>query len=143
MLEMVSLQEKQGKPQSSFPTGWGDDYDLLANDSQVCPISEARMAEYMFGCHFHCCLEEEPTKFSLFQLLETFHFSNRSFWIWSCKDDLQREWNIIVGQGESPFVNESRKRVWLHGERHAERKPSTEILLREYPEYKAASGKVN
>jgi hypothetical protein len=143
MLEAIPMQDNSAKPESSFPTAWGDEYDSLANDGEVCPIPVDKMASYMAACHYNYGLDEAPAAFSSFELLDTFHFTNRSFWIWSCKDTFDREWNIIVGQGASPFFKEIRDRVWMEGERYVSRKLPMEILLWNYPEYKTASWKVH
>jgi hypothetical protein len=131
------------KPESSFPTAWGVEFDALPMHGNTCPISKEKMAEYMAQCHYRYCLNEKPETFTSFRLLEGFPFPDRYFWIWSCADGQGREWNILVGHGRSPFVDESRKCTWMHGERHSESQSPRDILLREYPEHENMAGKAN
>jgi hypothetical protein len=131
------------RPESSFPTAWGEELDALPMHGNMCPISEEKMAEYMAQSQNHHCLDEEPVTFTSFRLLSGFSFPDRYFWIWSCTDGLGREWNVLVGHGRSPFVGESCKRTWMHGERHSVPQSRRDILIAEYPEYENMAGKAN
>ena len=125
-----------------FPAWFGNPGELPENDVG-CPVSESAMSQYMENNHLRYCLEEKPTTFSGFVLRESFIFPNRKFWIWSCEDRQRRTWDIIVGQGMSPFFEKTHERVWMHGERNSVRRSPRDLLLREYPEHINASGKAN
>ena len=101
------------------------------------------MSQYMEDCHLRYCVDEEATTFSAFLLRESFFFPNRQFWIWSCENRRRRTWDIIVGQGMSPFFGETRECVWMHGERNSVCYSPRDLLLREYPEHINVSGKAN
>jgi len=108
-----------------------------------CPVSEKQISDYLYGNHFHLCTDEPETTFSNFVSRETFDFNTRKFWIWSCLDEQERNWDVIVGRGNSPFVGETIDRIWMHAERNIQQYEPLELVLREYPEHKNSLGKAN
>jgi hypothetical protein len=124
------------KPVSGFPISWGEDLDALTAPDGSCPVPVDRMKHYMTECHKHYCLEEPETSFDGFSPLGRYAFDDRTFWIWSCRDGVDREWTLIVGSGKSPFYQESNFRVFFWGARYQGKPNSYDVLISEFPEYK-------
>jgi hypothetical protein len=108
-----------------------------------CPYSIPVMSRYLTDCHYHYSVEEEPTTFGEFELREKLVFSNREFWIWSCKDGFGRNWDIVVGRGETPMHGESGSKVWMTGDIYVGRHTPMQLIVDEYPEHIHETGKPN
>ena len=101
------------------------------------------MAEYLRDCHYRYSTDEEPTTFDGFALRETFQFSDRRFWVWSCTDGFGRTWDVIVGQGRTSVHGATGNALWMHGERNDGRPEPRDLIARDYPEHNDYSGRVN
>ncbi|MCP4319653.1 MAG: hypothetical protein GY789_27650 [Hyphomicrobiales bacterium] len=107
------------------------------------PYSIQVMADYLTGCQFHYEIEEDPTTFGEFRLREKLSFSNREFWVWSCKDGFGRIWDVVVGRGESPFHLDSEPQIWMFGALYKERYTPWELIVSEFPEHIHETGITN
>jgi len=108
-----------------------------------CPYSVQVMSRYLTGCHYHYMLEEEPATFGELEFREKLVFSNREFWVWSCKDGFGRNWDIVVGRGETQMYGECGSDVWMTSAAYIERHPPRELIVSEYPENVHETGKAN
>jgi hypothetical protein len=95
------------------------------------------MAKYLHTDHDRYVLDEEPTNFSDFALLETVALADRTFWVWACTDGFGWIWDILVGCGRTPAFGKTGNEVWMHGERNYPRLSPRALIARECPEHRA------
>jgi hypothetical protein len=91
-----------------YPIAW----DRKDNDgktiSDVCPYSAEEIREYLYSCHYHWSLKEDPMEFGEPRFLCERRDARRLMWIWQCGDPLGRKWWVVIGSGRSPLGDQ----VW-------------------------------
>lgn len=78
------------------------------------PYSLIEIEDYLFRCHSHLMLKEEPTTFAISGPHAHRHDEGRKYWVFEGRDKAkQRQWFILVGTGKSPFRPSEIMKRWM------------------------------
>jgi hypothetical protein len=99
---------------AGYPIAW-EETPSLDQLSDQCPYSPTEIAEYLFNCHYHWALDEEPTTFDVSGPHAQARDADRRYWLFEARDGIkQRQWFVVVGTGKSPFDPSARMKRWMY-----------------------------
>ncbi|MBR0697200.1 hypothetical protein [Bradyrhizobium lablabi] len=121
-----------------FPIDW-EKTPSIDRLSDVAPYSHIEIEDYLFRCHYHLMLGEEPTAFDIGGPHARRQDAQRRYWLFEARDrTTQRQWFVVVGTGRSPFdPSESMKR-WMYARTNDDGLSPDQFLDEEYREQLAA-----
>jgi len=87
-----------------YPIAW-DRRDQTGNTyAGDCPYSAEEMGSYLYSNHFYWSLDEPPMMFGEPKLVTERADEQRKVWLWRTRDQLDRDWWLVVGTGQSPSI---------------------------------------
>jgi hypothetical protein len=82
----------------------------------VVPYALLEIEDYLFRCHYHWVLTEEPTTFKVNGVVAEKHDLERRYWLFDAYDKKdKRQWFVVVGTGKSPFDPSKKMKRWMYG----------------------------
>ncbi len=96
-----------------FPPDWeaAESIDRLP---KACPYSREEIEDYLFRCHYHLLLKEQPTTFRVSGPHAQKKDLDRRYWVFEAHDAArQRQWFVLVGTGKSIFVPSEKLKRWM------------------------------
>jgi hypothetical protein len=119
----------------SFPISWNYEPPGTLKTGPSGPYSGSEVAEYLLRQHYHWVTKEAPLELDEPAYLTELDTRDRHFWLWQTRDQSGRIWNVVVGSGRSPFVNDDRHcHRWIYAKEADDVEPS-EFLSREMREH--------
>jgi hypothetical protein len=102
---------------------------------ETCPYSVAEIEDYLFNCHCHWSLKEEPTTFKVSGPCAQKVDAERRYWLFEAIDAGQkRKWFIVVGTGRGFAGPSSKMRRWTYAETNDDDLSPDQFLDRAYRE---------
>jgi hypothetical protein len=100
--------------------------------SETCPYSIAEIEEYLFGCHYHGMLKEEPTTFKVSGPCARKADEERRCWLFEATDGgQQRQWFVVVGTGT---VGSGKMKRWMYAQTNDDDLSPDQFLNQAYRE---------
>ena len=101
------------------------------------------MKDYLYRCHHHLMLDEEPTAFEIAAAPEAdLANAERRYWLFEAKDDAKkRQWFVVVGTGKSPFNPTEKMKRWMYAKTNDDDLSPEEFLNQEYREQLVADAR--
>jgi hypothetical protein len=101
---------------SGFPFAWEDGFSDQGIPSSECPYTNEEIEEYLHVNHYHWVLEEPPIRFRVDGPPLFRQEVGRNYWVFRAIDDLERQWFVLVGSGQSPFDPDKKVWRWMYAE---------------------------
>lgn len=104
--------------------------------SLECPFDLTMIREYMRSNLSDFGGDTAHSDYNELGLRAHLRFETRQFWIWSYTDDIGQCWDVVVGSGLSPFVNDTSSISWICATLFFERYDPLEVVLKDFPEHR-------
>ena len=102
---------------------------------EACPYSIVEIEEYLFGCHYHCMIKEEPVTFQVSGPCAQQSDPDRRYWLFEAIDSgLQRQWFVVVGTGKGFSRTASKMRRWMYAQTNDDDLSPDQFLDQAYQE---------
>jgi hypothetical protein len=119
---------------AGFPIAWDDGIAGQAIPSDVCPYAKVEIEEYLKNCHYHYSLQEPPLGFQAHGPILSRQEVGRNYWLYRAIDDLERQWFVVIGSGQSPFNSKTKTWRWMYAERNDLKQTPDEFIDYAYAE---------
>ncbi len=117
---------------AGFPVAW-EPTTSIDQLSDCCPYSITEIEEYLFNCHYHWVLGEEPTTFNVSGPFAQKADADRRYWLFEAHAmNDQQQWLIVVGTGKSPFEPTESMKRWMYARTNDEGLSYEQFLEEEY-----------
>jgi hypothetical protein len=103
---------------AGFPIAWDDAAGDQCIPTARCPYAKEEVEDYLRTNHYHWCRDEPPSSFRASGPVLSRTEVGRNYWVYTARDDFERDWLVVIGSGQSPFKSGAKIWRWMYAERN-------------------------
>jgi len=95
---------------AGYPIAWEEGFSDRTVPTDQCPYTREEIEKYLDECHFHLSTDLPVVHYKVGEVVASRTEVGRRFWLLQARDELERDWFVVVGSGQGPF--DPRKKMW-------------------------------